>query len=157
MPKATNQINTYIGETTDLLRSHAQIHGIDLEYWQLAQRRVKECRYRFLTSEHSHRTYKLLEGYQSYLERWVFEFAEGIEENDREIFEAIAKGIKPSESSSGEDLTLRIKKLEDDDANEKTESRESLMMYLGFTMGLPRELAIPITEHVHKFYTVKRI
>ena len=63
--------------------------------------------------------------------------------------------IKKEFELSNDEAMRRIKNLKEDDTKESTESRESLMMYLGFTIGLPRELTIPITEHIHKFMKEK--
>jgi hypothetical protein len=56
---------------------------------------------------------------------------------------------------SDEELTKRGKKLDKADEKEETESRDSLLRWLAFTIGLPRELSIPIVEHIHKFYKTK--
>ncbi len=63
--------------------------------------------------------------------------------------------IKKEFQLSDEELTKRGKKLDKADEKEETESRDSLLRWLAFTIGLPRELSIPIVEHIHKFYKTK--
>ena len=63
--------------------------------------------------------------------------------------------VKKEFELSDEEAMDRIKKLAEADEKENSESRESTMMWLGFHMGLPRELTIPITEHIHKFFKSK--
>lgn len=58
--------------------------------------------------------------------------------------------IKPEFILSDDEISSRIKELENADSLEGSESRESLMMFLGYKMGLPKELIIPITEHIFK-------
>lgn len=76
------EMHEFIDKTTKVLRDHAEICGIDLMYWQLARIRVRDCRSKFLGVEHKAPIYKELDGYQSYLERWVFDFADYIEDKN---------------------------------------------------------------------------
>ncbi len=60
--------------------------------------------------------------------------------------------IKKEFELTEEQLLEKGKQLDKADEDENTESRKSMLMWLGFTMGLPRELSFPIVEHIHKFY-----
>lgn len=53
------------------------------------------------------------------------------------------------------EIDNRIKKFERKDEEENSEKRLSLLMWLGYTMKLPREVSIPIVEHISEFYMKK--
>ncbi len=52
-------------------------------------------------------------------------------------------------------METRVELLKEADEEENSESRESLIMWLGYSMKLPHEVAVTITEHIHAFWVNK--